>query len=265
MKIMAVDNEYIQLRMLERCLREAVPDEEIYPFHNSIEALDWAKQNKPEVAFCDIQMPVMDGVALGKELKRNDPKINLIYVTGYYQEYAAEAASLRYSGYLQKPITAEAVMLEMENLRYPILRPETQKLLRVQCFGNFEVYADGKSLTFGRSKTKELLAYLVDRKGAQVKGNEVCAAIFEDDSREKQNKSELRNCVADLRATLAKAGAEEVFKKGFDAYAIRPELIECDYYDWEKNEPYAVRAFRGEYMNQYSWGEMTLASLMDAK
>lgn len=57
--------------------------------------------------------------------------------------------------------------------------------------------------------------------------------------------------------------ADAVFIKGWDSYAIDTFFIECDYYDWEKNEPYAVRAFHGEYMSQYSWAEDTLGALME--
>lgn len=264
MKILAVDDEQMQLKLLERSIREASPDCDVYAAGNPADALIWAEENRPDVAFCDIQMPVMNGISLGKELKKLNPKINLVFVTGYYEEYAAEAAPLRYSGYLQKPATAEGVKNELFNLRYPLPKPETQKLLTVQCFGNFEVFANGKPLPFQRSKTKELFAYLVDRRGAQVNGSEICAALYEDERNEKNNKGDLRKCVADLRQTLAAVHADAVFRKGFDRYAVDVSLLLCDYYDWEKNEPYAVRAFRGEYMRQYSWGEETLTNILKA-
>ena len=38
--------------------------------------------------------------------------------------------------------------------------------LRVQTFGNFEVFYDGKPVHFRRRRTKELFAYLIDRRGA---------------------------------------------------------------------------------------------------
>ena len=264
MKILAVDDEQMQLKLLERSIREAAPECAVYASSNPAAALQWAEENRPDVAFCDIQMPVMNGIALGKALKRLNPQINLVFVTGYYEEYAAEAAPLRYSGYLQKPATEEGVKNELANLRYPLPAPETPKLLTVQCFGNFEVFANGEPLPFQRSKTKELFAYLVDRRGAQVNGSEICAALYEDESNEKNNKGDLRKCVADLRQTLAAVHAGAVFRKGFDRYSVDMSLLSCDYYDWEKNEAYAVRAFRGEYMRQYSWGEETLTNILKA-
>ena len=46
-----------------------------------------------------------------------------------------------------------------------VLREDDGRL-RVQCFGNFEVFFGGLPLKFARSKTKELFAYLVNRRGA---------------------------------------------------------------------------------------------------
>ena len=261
MKILAVDDEFMQLRLLEKAILKAVPDCELTCFDNSPAALEWAKQNHADVAFTDIQMPVMTGIELAKELKRIDPHINLIFVTGYYEDYALEAMPLHFSGYLGKPVTAEAVAVELENLRYPIQREEKPEGLRVQCFGNFEIFSGGKPVHFERRKTKELLAYLIDRHGAQVTTGEICAAIYEDDQNEDNNKADLRKCTADLKRAFKEAGAEDVFIKGFNAFAIDITKLSCDYYDWEKNDPEAVRAFRGEYMSQYSWADYTLAEI----
>lgn len=38
--------------------------------------------------------------------------------------------------------------------------------------------------------------------------------------------------------------------------AIVPEKISCDYYDYLDDKPEGIRAYNGEYMSQYSWGEL---------
>lgn len=263
MKILAVDNEELQLEMLVESIKEVEKDADINAFSNPMDALTKAKESIPDIAFLDIQMPVMDGITLAKALKAINPKVNLIFVTGYYEEYVFEAIPLYFSGYLQKPVNAQKVKQAIENLRYPLIKKSTNKLIKVKCFGDFEVYANNKPLDFSHNKTKEIFAYLIDRKGAKVNGNNICATIYENSQNETANKSSLRNSVADIKSTLRSVNASEVFIKGWDSYAIDTSLIECDYYDWEKNEPYAVRAFHGEYMSQYSWAEKTLASLLD--
>lgn len=263
MKILAVDNEHLQLEMLADSILEAAPGCTLGKFKNPLEALEWARENQPEVAFLDIQMPVMDGIALGKLLKMGNPKINLIFVTGYYAQYVFQAIPLYFSGYLEKPVSTQKVKQALDNLRFPLVKEDSGCIIKVRCFGDFEVYANGRPLAFSLGKTKEIFAYLVDRKGAKVNGNKICAVIYENAGNETANKSSLRNCVADIKNTLHSVNADAVFLKGWDSYAIDTSLIECDYYDWEKNEPYAVRAFHGEYMSQYSWAEDTLGALLE--
>ena len=43
--------------------------------------------------------------------------------------------------------------------------------------------------------------------------------------------------------------------------AIRRELLDCDYYRMLEGDMSAVNSFRGEYMEQYSWAEITKGSL----
>ena len=263
MNVLVVDNEALQLDILKSSIKCVQPDCELTGFCNPLEALEWTKEHQPDVAFLDIQMPVMDGIALAKQLKLRYPKINLIFVTGYYEEYVFEAIPLYFSGYLQKPVNEQKVGQALANLRFPLIRPENRKLIKVRCFGDFEVYAGEKPLDFSLGKAKEIFAYLIDRKGAKVNGNKICAAVYENAGNESVNKSSLRNCVADIRSALHAVGADDVFLKGWDSYAIDTSLVDCDFYDWEKNEPYAIRAFHGEYMSQYSWAEETLASMFD--
>ena len=44
-------------------------------------------------------------------------------------------------------------------------------------------------------------------------------------------------------------------------WAVRTDKLDCDYYRMKDGDPTAINAYNGEYMKQYSWAEMTLASL----
>ena len=135
----------------------------------------------------------------------------------------------------------------MENLRYPVEFKAT-KPLQVKCFGNFEVFAGGVPVKFQYSKTKELLAYLIDREGAAININELNAVLWEED-----HKSYLRNLIADLQTTLESVGAGSVFVKRRNECFIDVKQVDCDAYEYRRNNPDAVRAYRAEYMTQYPW------------
>ena len=249
MKFLAVDDENIQLLKLVDAIKEVAPDNEVVTFHNPLEVLEYPEVASFDVAFLDIEMPGMNGVELAKRLKEVNPSINIIFVTGY-TEYALDAYSLHASGYLTKPITSERIKLELDDLRFPMPRGGRIKRIRVQCFGDFEVYCEEEPLKFARSKTKEMLAYLVDREGAMVKLDELSKVLFNE-----EKASYMRNLVADLVKTFKAVGEEGIIIKHFNSIGVDKYAFECDYYDYINNEPYAVKKYRGEYLNQYPWAK----------
>ena len=260
MKVLAIDDNELALKLLTAAIAGACPAAEIFPFRKPSELLLFAKDKPCDIAFLDIRMWGMDGLSLAKELKDVNPKINIIFVTAY-SKYASEAFELRPSGYLLKPVTKEAVLLEMENLRHP---PEQKGSARLyaQTFGNFEIYSYGIPLKFKYSKTKELLAYLVDRNGATASMPEICAILWEGKQDTENLKAYLRKLVSDLTKTLKAAGAEDVLVKQFNCIAIVPDKIICDSYGFMKGEAKFINIYTGQYMAQYSWSEMTKWSWM---
>lgn len=122
--------------------------------------------------------------------------------------------------------------------------------MRFQCFGNFEVFIDDVPIAFPRGKAKEYLAYLADR-GTLCTTAEVAAALWPDDV----STSYIRKLRKDLLDTFAAAGCEDVLIHDFNKHGIRADLVDCDYYDWKRGRPWAINAYHGEYMSQYTWAE----------
>ena len=153
MKILCLDDEQLALQMLEMCVKQVKPDADVLAFDDQDDLLEEAEQNGCDVAFLDIHMRGMNGVEVAKRLKQSNPKMNIIFVTGF-SEYKADAMDMRASGYIMKPVTKEEVARELEELRFPII-PKNDALLKVQCFGNFDVFLpDGTPVHFERSRSK---------------------------------------------------------------------------------------------------------------
>lgn len=57
------------------------------------------------------------------------------------------------------------------------------------------------------------------------------------------------------------AGADDIIIKNRNTVRLKPELVDCDYYEYLKGNLSAVNTYQGEYMFQYSWAEMTTAVL----
>lgn len=254
----AVDDEALMLGALVAAL-EASPDiTSVAKFSDCEAALAYAGSNHADVAFLDINMRGMGGLALAEKIVAASPDCKIVFCTGY-EEYAIPAFKLHASGYLMKPISAEDVQAEIDNIKGVLGK---KKLLTVKCFGNFEVYVKEEKLVFKRLKTKELFAFLVDRKGAGMTAKQICAVLFPDDTDDTKNAAYLRQLVLDLKNTLKAVGAESVLCHETPCYRIDTALIKCDYISYlETGKP----TFYGEYMTQYSWAEDTCAMLQFKK
>ena len=246
MKILLVDDEKLQLLRLEETVEKVLPEAELLSYSNPLKAFEENGKEQIDIAFLDIEMPGLNGIALAKKLKGVNPKINIIFVTAY-NNYAMEAMKMHASGYVSKPVSPAKVKEEVEGLRFPIELEPTKKL-QIKCFGNFELFFQAKPLRFSYSKSKELFAYLVDREGSAININELNAVLWDED-----HKSYLRNLIADIQKTLKGVGCADVFVKSHNGYSIDVDKVDCDAYEYKKGNPNAIRMYRGEYMIQYSW------------
>ena len=261
MRILAADDEPLALEELVSAIKEVSREAEVVSFCSPRKLLDYMKEQPVDVAFLDIEMGSMSGVDVAKQLKVHHPKVNIVFVTGYDQ-YMQTAIRLRASGYLLKPVRAEEVKEELENLRNPVI-PQKENILTAKCFGTFDVFVNGKSLNFEKKKTRELLAYLIDRRGSAVTSGELRAVLWGDAETDANTMTYLSKVKKDLLETLRQAGVEDCLKFSWGKYSVDPGKISCDYYEYLDGSPEGVRAYNGEYMAQYSWGEVQNVLLQD--
>ena len=254
MKVIAVDDEELMLHALVRAIKASPDVAEVVKFSSCEKALDYVKENAIDVAFLDINMRGMGGIALAEKILELRTNSKIVFCTGY-EEYALPAFKIHASGYLMKPISAEDVQGEIDNIKGV---RKKEKLLDVKCFGNFEIYAKGEKVSFKRSKTKELFAFLVDRRGAGMTAKQICAVLFPEDTDDAKNTAYFRQLVMDLKNTLKTVGAEDAFCHETPFYRVDTSFLKCDYFSFlETGKP----DFFGEYMMQYSWAEETCAML----
>ena len=258
MVIYAIDDEKNALEYIIRKIKSVEPDAEVYGFDNALAALDSAKTLQFDVAFMDIQMPEIDGITLAKKFKKINPMSNMIFVTGY-SEYTMDAFSVDASGYLLKPASKEQVRHALDNLRYPLSVPGGSDVC-VQCFGDFEIFVNQKPVHFKYAKSKEVIAFLVDRKGALCSNSEVIINIWDDDD---DHSAYYRSLMKDIHDTFDELGVGDIFNRERAGASIITDKIRCDYYDYLKGTPDGINAYKGEYMQQYSWAEATGAALYD--
>ena len=254
MNILLIDDEQLALEMLTSVVQEVCPNARLHPFQKPSEALAYLKECPCDIAFLDIQMRGMTGLELAIKCKQLYPKINLIFATGY-DAYTGDAMSMHASGYIMKPVTAQKVRFEMDNLRHPLSQRPSAKL-RVQCFGNFDVtLPDGTPLHFARAKSKELLAYLVYRRGAPCATRELGAALFEDNAYDRKQQVYMQKIISSLMQTLKQYDLNSIVQKNYNSISLDTSVLDCDYYRFLELDPVAVNAYTGEFLSQYTWAE----------
>jgi two-component system, LytTR family, response regulator LytT len=104
--ILAVDDERSQLEDLARLLRSFPVVEEVECAFDGADALVKASAQHFDAIFLDVRMPDLDGVELGRVLRRFASPPELVFVSAY-DHAAVEAFELRAVDYLLKPVSRQ--------------------------------------------------------------------------------------------------------------------------------------------------------------
>ena len=264
MRILVADQADDRRIKLAEALAELQPEAEILPFDSALSALSEARKTEIDTAFLRTDLPELSGLDLGRYLKDLNPYVNLIFLadsgTPDYQSLAFEAMKLHASGFLVSDYGKDQLRRELDDLRYPEERKK-QKRVFAQTFGNFEFFVDGKPVTFKYTRTKEIVALLINNKGAQTTNGEIIASLWEDDGDPEKKTSYLCNLRQDLQNTFHKLKLDGIIQKQRGSMAIAMDRIDCDLYEWLEKKKKSPYQYMGDYMNQYSWAEFRHAEL----
>lgn len=116
--VIVVDDSKLFLEGAMPVFKEVLPSAVVTGFTRPSEAIEYARANRIALAFLDIKMGQANGLELCRALLELNPCTNVIYLTAYI-EYSFDAWSTGASGFALKPITADGVLEQLKNLRYP--------------------------------------------------------------------------------------------------------------------------------------------------
>ncbi|CAM4091914.1 response regulator [Paenibacillus alkaliterrae] len=144
-KIMVVDDEAIQRRVLGKMIREVLPDCEVIEASNGKAALELLKSNSIDVVITDIKMPIMDGFGFIEHVNETDAHTKIIILSGYrYFEYAQRAVQLGAFDYLLKPVKEESIEQLLnkvaETIRKEKMQSVEQETIKNQLHSSLTVY-----------------------------------------------------------------------------------------------------------------------------
>lgn len=209
-------------------------------------------------AFIGLSPGFCSALEAAVRIRRHFPESRIIFCADL-SDYVLEAYECQADGYLVRPVKAGQIAALLERLDKGHL--SSKQRIRIQTFGPFEVYVNGRRVHFPNRKSRELLAYLVDRRGGAVTTREISAVLWEDRPYTPAMKNRVQRVKAELRRTLEEAGIVGILQHRRNHLCLDVSWFDCDYYRLCDGDAAARRAYIGEYMTSYSWAETTEAAL----
>ena len=108
-KVLLVDDHQVVLEGLRRILEFDKDIEVIGEARSGNEAITKAIQLSPDVVVMDLKMPEMDGITATHELKKRLPKVRILMLTLYAENFVEQAIEAGASGYLLKDSESEQI------------------------------------------------------------------------------------------------------------------------------------------------------------
>jgi DNA-binding LytR/AlgR family response regulator len=143
--ILAVDDEHTQLEDLARLLRSLSGVREVECAFGGHDALLKASSQAYDAIFLDVRMPDLDGVELGRVLRRFASPPQLVFVSAH-DAAAVDAFELRAVDYLRKPVSRRRLEEALERVATAVEATEAQtdrngRQSRPQAMGESEMVA----------------------------------------------------------------------------------------------------------------------------
>lgn len=260
MRTILVDDEAWALQKLKRDCEKNSGIDIVGAFSNAEDALEFARDNRVDLALLDVELPLMNGLELGVELRKIHPDMVMIFITGN-GGYALSSIKVKADYFMLKPYSEQDVEEILE--RAILLSGRQVKRVFIRTFGFFDVFVDGAPIYFTSTKAKELLAFMVDRCGGFICAEEAISIMWEERPCDSTTRSLYRQAAAKLRGILKQYDIENILIEEKQGRRINADMIDCDYYMLRRGDKKALAQYFGQYMVQYSWAENTNASLND--
>lgn len=216
------------------------------------------------IAFVSWKLNDMSGGAVAELLSDFKSNCSLVFLIRD-EKSAMEALELNNTSILRMPFAADKVRSCIEKVvsqaKVSVMRPK----IRINTFGNFDIYVNEKAVIFSNSRAKELLAMLINSRGGVLTMGSIIEMFWPDEVVTPQHKTIYRKALYALRNTLNEHGIDDIIMSSRNQKAIRPEGIDCDYFNFLNGDREAIAAYDGDYMMEYSWGELTNGKLWRMK
>ncbi len=243
MKVMLVDDEPLALRHMSAILSNDDKIEIIGAYTDPESAIAIARDEKPQLVFMDIELPVMSGLEAAEKMLQIDPTIRVVFVTAY-SHYALEAFELNALDYLLKPVKSERVRWALNRVQESMANVQTQAspasgeaahtLLRIM--GPVELERPGQvplRLAWRTQKSQEMFLLLLQQAGQLIRKDTIIDHLWPLLNPEKAY-TNLYTTAYQLRKTLKQYELDIRLISAEDGYSLEIGAIRIDAQEWEE-------------------------------
>lgn len=126
--VMIADDEHLIRQLVKKSVNWSELDMSVmWEAKDGQIALQMIRENKPDIAIVDINMPFTNGIELAKTVREENLTTRIVFLTGYQEfEYAQKAIEYGVFGYILKPIRTEELSSVLKRLGKRILQERNQ-------------------------------------------------------------------------------------------------------------------------------------------
>lgn len=257
MRIIYVDDEKPALDNFRLTVAGFLEIEQLELFERGEDALQYAKAHTIDVAFLDMEMPGLHGLALALKLREVCKNTRVIFVTAFSQ-YAMDAWKVGATGYILKPYTAEDIRGELDKC---VFKPLPSKQVVVHTIPTLSIRADGRAVHISGTKPREMFALLVDRADRGITTGEGIACLWPDRPSDANTQSLFRMPYKRLVNMLEEEGIGHIVASSENRRYLRVDQVDCDLYRILSGDQQTSLKYNGQYLQEYSWSEERNAQL----
>lgn len=216
-KILIVEDEQIVIDVLKLLL------DKLYLLEvakNGKEALIKYEEFNPDIIISDISMPILNGIEMAKEIRKNDINTKIIFLSALSDiDTLLNVSNLKLSKYIVKPVESNELFdsinncieeLEMYTInKNKILKLDSQTIWDID---KATLYKNSQEI-YLTPKEKKIIIYLIKNQNIVSSYDDIIDEVWDDF--QDTNKEALKTMMTGLRKKLPKDSIRNIYGQGY--------------------------------------------------
>lgn len=251
MRAIYVDDEHPAIQNFKYSAAKIEEITQLETFTDGKEAIEYVKTHPVDVAFLDMEMPGIHGLALALRLREILEDIIIIFVTAYNQ-YAFDAWSINATGYILKPYSVRDIRYELDKCKNS---PFHKHKITIRTMPELVLQCDNQTVSVFPQKAEELLALLIDSAEHGLTLQDGIAALWPGKRIDDKRRIAFIELYRSLVKQLERYDIDYLLATTNQRFYLRMEEVDCDLYRILYGDEEALGQYQGKYLEPYPWAQ----------